>query len=137
MFLREGSIPMELRNIDERHVDATLRDPGCLRFAAAYLGQPKDQLRDLISREQIVREDLKDAVVDALMNEAPVVREFLAEQSKGVFPINIAGVEGAYYVWAQEYDAVGLFDSIDQAESYVQSEYGEFLVDGGNNEGDD
>jgi len=128
---------MGLTEIDERHIAAILRDPRCLRFAADYLGLPEDKLQDLISKEQIDHRDLKDAVVDALMNEAPVVREFLAEQSKGIFPINVVGVEGAYYVWAQEYDDIGLFDSIDQAESYVQSEYGEFLVDGSSNEGND
>jgi len=128
---------MGLTNIDRRHIDAILKNSGCLSSAALYLGLPEDKLRDLIHKEQIDRGDTKDAAVDALMNEAPVVREFLAEQSKGIFPINVVGVDGAYYVWAQEYDAVGLFDSIDQAESYVQSEYGEFLVDGGSNEGND
>jgi hypothetical protein len=80
---------------------------------------------------------LRDAVIDAVVNEGPVIKEFLAEQSKGVYPINVAGVGGAYYVWAQEYDSVGFFDSIEQAIAYVQSEYGEFLIEGSADEGTD
>jgi hypothetical protein len=128
---------MELKEFDRRHVDAILSDPTCLSSAASYLGLSESDLSLLISDDRMKWAQLRDAVIDAVVNEGPVIKEFLAEQSKGVYPINVAGVGGAYYVWAQEYDSVGFFDSIEQAIAYVQSEYGEFLIEGSADEGTD
>lgn len=74
--------------------------------------------------------DLHDAVSDVLMNSAPIVEEFEAEQDKGVYSVQILGVPGAYFVTAAEYDSEGLFQSLDDARDCVQSNWGEFLVDG-------
>lgn len=63
------------------------------------------------------------------MNEAPVVWSVTAEQDKGEYSIVILGVPGAYYVQAPEYDDKGVFDSLDDAENFVDLNFGEFLVD--------
>ena len=78
--------------------------------------------------------DLHDAVSDVLMNSAPIVEEFEAEQDKGVYSVQIHGVPGAYFVTATEYDSEGLFHSLDDARDCVQSNWGEFLVDASDKE---
>lgn len=72
-----------------------------------------------------------DLAVDALLNEAPVVASSTAEQDKGEYSVVILGVPGAYYVQAPEYDDDGVFDSLADAESFVDFNYGEFIVDRG------
>jgi hypothetical protein len=72
--------------------------------------------------------EIKDACEEVLINDAPVVEEFLAEQSKGVYPIQICGVPGAYFVHAQEFDREGLFSTLDDAVACVESDHGEFLL---------
>lgn len=75
---------------------------------------------------------LQDACIDALVNDAPVVRSLEAEQDKGVYPIEVRGVPGAFWVFALEFDNEGVFSSIDEALSHVETQYGELLIrDGG------
>jgi hypothetical protein len=71
---------------------------------------------------------LYDVILDTFLNEAPVVEEFLAEQDKGVFTVQISGVPGAYYVFAPEYDREGAFDTLDEALAYVDCNFREFLI---------
>lgn len=73
-------------------------------------------------------DDLYNAVLDALGNDAPAVVEYTAEQDKGAYPVLIRGVPGAYYVSALEYDDVGCFDSLEDAEAEVGRHYGEFII---------
>jgi hypothetical protein len=65
-----------------------------------------------------------DTVHDAI--RSIIVEEFEAEQSKGVYPIMICGVEGFYIVDAQEYDEEGPFDTLEQAKQCVLDNWGEF-----------
>jgi hypothetical protein len=71
---------------------------------------------------------IEDACIDALISDAPVVEEFEAEQDKGVYSVIVQGVPGAYIVFAPEYDHAGVFSSMDEALSYVDVQYGEFLI---------
>ena len=71
---------------------------------------------------------LKDAALDSLSNYAPIVKEYEAEQDKGVYPINIVGVNGCYIVWAAEYDWSDIFNSLEEAEQYVDLTFGDFLI---------
>lgn len=73
-------------------------------------------------------DSLYDAVLDALCNDAPVVMEYTAEQDKGAYSVLIRGVPGAYFVSALEYDDVGCFDILEDAEAEVGRHYGEFIV---------
>ena len=68
-----------------------------------------------------------DNVVDFLVDEAPVVKEYGAEQDKGVYDVTIRGFTGAYFVHANEYDDSEVFLTLKEAKSYVMSEFGEFL----------
>lgn len=72
---------------------------------------------------------LEDACHDVLINHGPIVEEAKAKQSKGVYTVSISGVEGAYVVFAPEYDRVGVFSTLGSAKSYVNDEHGEFIVD--------
>lgn len=61
---------------------------------------------DLNNVDKLCNDDLdylKDAALDSLSNYAPIVKEYEAEQDKGVYPINIVGVDGCYIVCASEY----------------------------------
>lgn len=68
-----------------------------------------------------------DAALDALSNEAPVIRGWEAAQDNGPYCVTLRGVVGAYIVQAQEHDALGPFDTVEQAEGALQVFYGEFL----------
>ena len=70
-----------------------------------------------------------DAIIDILTNNALVVKEFEAEQDKGVYSIEIRGLSGAYFVSAAEYDDSEIFASQKHAENYVQENFGEFISD--------
>jgi hypothetical protein len=107
-----------LRQAPELHkaVSDYLHDKGLITAPASALAQSD-------------WDSLHDAVMNALHNDAPVVRDYCAEMSKGIFPIVIVGVPGGYFVKAQEFDPIGLFSSLDEAEDALISEYGEFIVD--------
>ena len=71
---------------------------------------------------------LIDAALDSLSNYAPIVKEYEAEQDKGVYPINIVGVNGCYVVCASEYPNSEIFNTLNEAEYYVNFNYGEFFI---------
>jgi hypothetical protein len=79
--------------------------------------------------DRLSEDDLYDAAFDALLNDAPEVESFTAEQDKGAYHVVIRGVPGAYFVSALEYDHDGFFDDLDEAERAVYRRFGEFLVD--------
>ena len=86
---------------------------------------------DLTNIEKLSEDTLGyliDAALDSLSNYAPIVKEYQAEQDKGVYPINIVGVNGCYIVWAAEYDWSDIFNSLEEAEQYVDLTFGEFLI---------
>ena len=77
----------------------------------------------------ISEDERHDLALDALSNDAPVFSSKEAEQDKGAYSVVIRGVPGAYFVQANEYDDAGVFDSLDEAESYMWLNFGEFIVD--------
>lgn len=76
------------------------------------------------------QDELYDACLDALFNEAPVKKTFMAEGSFGDFPICIKGVSGAYFVSAVEHDEAGPFDTLDEANAWISLNFGHMLVTG-------
>ena len=62
-------------------------------------------------------DDLHDACVETLKNEAPVIEEFTAEQDLGPYFVVIRGVAGAYFVHAAERDEEGVFSELEEARS--------------------
>lgn len=86
---------------------------------------------DLTDVDKLCDDDLdylKGAALDSLSNYAPIVKEYEAEQDKGVYPINIVGVDGCYIVCASEYPNSEIFNSLSDAKDYVDFNYGEFLI---------
>ena len=71
---------------------------------------------------------LIDAALDSISSYAPIVKTYEAEQDKGVYPVNIYGVDGCYIVWAAENDWSDIFNAIEEAEQYVDLTFGEFLI---------
>jgi hypothetical protein len=69
-----------------------------------------------------------DSAFDAWVNDSPEVRAWNAEQDKGAYSVVIRGVPGAYFIQALEYDDLGPFETISQAEAEVSAQYGEFIV---------
>ena len=72
---------------------------------------------------------LSDEVLQVWTEFSPVVKEYVSEQDKGPYPIAIKGIEGAYFVVASEYPNSEPFDSLSDAENYVEKNYGRFLLD--------
>ena len=73
-------------------------------------------------------DDLRDAAYDALVNEAPEVKAWDAEQDKGVYSVVVRGVPGAYFVQAMEYDDDGVYSTLDEAVAAAEASYGEFFL---------
>ena len=78
---------------------------------------------------EIDLETLHDEVLQVWTEFSPVVQEYVAKQDKGPYPIAIKGIEGAYFVVASEYPISEPFDSLSDAENYVEKNYGRFLLD--------
>jgi hypothetical protein len=76
-------------------------------------------------------DDLHDACIDTLTNEAPVIEEFTAEQDLGPYLVVIRDVAGAYFVRAAERDEEGVFSGLEEARSSLIGDYGEFLIESG------
>ena len=74
-------------------------------------------------------DSLRDAYLDALKNEAPVIEEFTAEQDLGPYLVAIRGVAGAYFVEAADRDDSGVFSELGEARSRLHFDFGEFLID--------
>ena len=73
-------------------------------------------------------EDDCDRAREILMDDAPVIREYEAEQDKGAYAVVIRGVEGVYFIQAVEYDDLGLYETLSDAEEAVDQHFGEFLI---------
>ena len=71
---------------------------------------------------------LCDKAFDALINDAPEVRTWTAEQDKGAYNIMIRGIPGVYFIEALERDELGPFETIAEAEQEVKGQYGELIV---------
>jgi hypothetical protein len=84
------------------------------------------ELREGYQGKEADRDELQDFIEEVLFN-APAVERYEAEQAY-VYPIDIYGVKGAYFVWALDYPSVGWFTSLADARRYVTSNFGEFLL---------
>ena len=98
-------------------------------------GEVRDWLEDrslatksLKSMTQDELADVYDAAYSALMNAAPIVRSYSAQQDKGPYPVWIAGIDGAYVLMASEHDTLGPFESLASAVDAMDRNYGRFLV---------
>ena len=69
-----------------------------------------------------------DRAWEILMDDAPVIREYEAEQDKGAYAVVIRGVEGMYFIQAVEYDDLGPYETPSEAEEAVDQHFGEFLI---------
>ena len=73
-------------------------------------------------------EDECDRAYEILLDDSPVVREYEAEQDKGVYAVVIRGVKGVYFIQAVEYDDYGPYETLSDAEEAVDQHFGEFLI---------
>lgn len=73
-------------------------------------------------------EDDYDRAYEILLDDAPVVREYEAEQDKGAYSVVIRGVQGIYFIQAVEYDDFGPYETLSVAEEAVDQHFGEFLI---------
>lgn len=88
---------------------------------------------DLLGKpiQDLSKEDLETMYEESLQvwaDYSPVIREYVAEQDKGPYPIAIRGVEGAYFVVASEYPNSECFLRLEDAELYVDKNYGPYLI---------
>ncbi len=93
-------------------------------------GEKTKEIIRLLKNQETLPSEIErayDVIIDFLNNEAPVVKEFEAEQDKGAYSVQIRGLGGAYFVCAPEYEDSEVFLSKKDAENYVQLNFGEFL----------
>lgn len=114
--------------ISNLQIDAVRQSPILSPHVLDRLDDPtivEQPIGDL-SKEAL--ESLRDAVLEALVNEAPEVESFNAEQDKGAYSVTTLGVPGAYFVFAIEFDRAGVFSTLDEARDYAEDIHGEFRV---------
>lgn len=75
----------------------------------------------------ISHDEIYDAAYDALLNEAPEVKSWLAEQDDGIYSIVIRGIPGAYFVEATDHDDDGVYSTLDGAIRAVEINHVEFI----------
>lgn len=127
--------------INKEQIDVVRRSGALCDLIREQLSDPSLSLKDrsLLSDDEWAK--LEDACLEVLRNEAPIVKEIDAEQSKGVYTISIHGIPGAYWIFAPEFDVEGVFSTLEEALAEVDSQHGEFLVadddEKGSNENDE
>jgi len=72
--------------------------------------------------------ELSSEVFETWTSHSKVVKEYTAKQDKGPYPVAIMGLEGAYFVIASEYPNSECFESLSDAEAYVERNFGKYLV---------
>jgi ADP-ribose pyrophosphatase YjhB (NUDIX family) len=72
-------------------------------------------------------DELHDAAHDALLNEAPVVVRWKAEQDDEYWVV-VRGVPGAYFVQAGERNEDGVYSDLAEATNAAVRDYREFFV---------
>lgn len=70
-----------------------------------------------------------DTATDVFLNEAPIITSWEAEQDQGPYTICVRGINGAYFIEALEYEDIGVFDTLEEAEFAVGMNYGEFIIE--------
>lgn len=74
------------------------------------------------------RDDVHGAACNALMNAAPIVRSYTAQQGQGPYPVWIAGIEGVYLLMTPQHDTLGPFSTLAAAVDAMDRHHGPFLV---------
>ena len=46
-----------------------------------------------------------------------------------LFSVSAGGINGAYFIQALEYEDIGIFDTLEDAQSAVDMNYGEFIIE--------
>lgn len=72
--------------------------------------------------------DVYAAAFNALMNAAPIVRSYTAQQDQGPYPVWIAGIEGVYLLMTPQHDTLGPFSTLAAAIDAMDRHHGPFLV---------
>lgn len=72
-------------------------------------------------------DELHDAALDSLLNGAPVIVQWEAQQDID-FLVTIRGVPGAYFVQALESDDEGVYSNLAEAIAKAEQNYGEFFT---------
>ena len=117
-------------NLSKSQIEGILANPYLSDFVIANL---KDLGRgDLLGKsiQDLSKEEFEtmyEEVLQVWTDYSPVIREYVAEQDKGPYPIAIQGVEGAYFVVTSEYPNSDSFFNLSDAERYVEKNYGPFL----------
>jgi ribosomal protein S17E len=117
--------------LDKRQVGLILADETLGKIVSANLRE--------ISRSDLIEKpidelspqdfsDLRDEVIEVWSSHSKVVREYIAQQDKGPYPVAILGLPGAYFVLASEYPNSDCFESLVDAEAYVEENYGKYLI---------
>lgn len=99
-------------------IRSNLDDLACSHLLSTPLGD--------LSEEEFTA--LSNEVFEVWSANSKVVKEYLAQQDKGPYPIAIMGLEGAYFVVASEYPNSDCFESLSDAEAYVERNFGKYLV---------
>lgn len=73
-------------------------------------------------------EYLSDILCDLLSSEGRLYRRFMARGSEWNYPIDIRGLGGVYFVSAPEFDEIGYFISLEDAEDAIVSHWCDSLV---------
>lgn len=118
--------------ISREQIDAVRNDLLLSSEVGLRLLEPSVAREPAASLSEDDWDNLGDACLEALTNDAPEVESFDAEQSKGVYSVTIRGVPGAYFVSAIEFDDSGVFSSLDEARAEADSVHGEFRLSGAN-----
>ena len=121
-------------NLEPRHIEAILASSLLRSHVAAGLENPtllEKEFKDLTAPEI---DEIWDAAVDAWMNESPeevsctgYTWDSYGGGSWETFPLGVKGVEGAYFVHAQEFDDKGPFLTLAEAQDWLESNYCDFL----------
>jgi hypothetical protein len=112
-------------------IEVVRADPLFSAEVVSRLPDPSVARKPAVSLSEHDWNDLHDACLEILTNEAPLVESFDAEQSKGVYSVTIRGIPGAYFVSAIEYDDSGIFSTLEDARALADSAHGEFRVSDG------
>jgi hypothetical protein len=124
MNARNEIQPME---INHHQIRAILKSP--LR---AELIREVGSAFDLSGAPERLPDEVLTAIAscaeEVLLNEAPEVESFNAEQSKSAYSVTTYGVEGAYFVRAIEFDDLGVFSTLEEARAEADSMHGEFRL---------
>ena len=76
----------------------------------------------------LATDDEHDRLSDTVSSDARLYSRFRAGERDDPYHIDVRGLGGLYYVWANEYGATGYFTSIDGAESYIQDNWNDTLL---------